>query len=46
MEGYRRALARILHEAFGCERRKHGIFGLAEDVHQGAEAECNQEDPL
>ena len=22
-------LARILHEAFGCERRKHGIFGLA-----------------
>ena len=22
-----RYLARILHEAFGCERRKHGIFG-------------------
>jgi hypothetical protein len=27
-----RTLARILHEAFYCERRKHGIFGLILEV--------------
>jgi hypothetical protein len=32
MKSEKRGLARILHEAFYCERRKHGIFGSILEV--------------
>ena len=44
------ALARILHEAFGCERRKHGIFvsilegpNLQHFQHSRFEVSCNMQ---